>query len=88
LVVNPQRLLQRETPAHTGHLAAKRAPDAQHATLMCRQGLQARAAKRVVAEEHPGNVLAPGVALIAHAALVVFNQYHGTESPRLNAQGG
>lgn len=76
--VDPQRLLQRETTAYAGHLAAQRAPDAQHATSLCGHGIQARATKCVVAEEDSGNMLAPAVALKAHATLTIFNQYHGT----------
>lgn len=89
--VDPQCRFQRETRSHTRHLAAQRAPDAQHASPLWGHGLQARATKRVAAEEHSGNMLAPGVALIAHATLVIFTQHHGTErkrqSPRENVWG-
>lgn len=76
--VDPQGLLQSETTAHAGHLATQRASDAQHATPLCGHCLQARATKCVVAEEHSGNVLATGVALIAHTTLMIFTQHHGT----------
>lgn len=79
VAVDPQRLIQRETTAHAGHLAAKWAPDAQHATPLCGHGFQARATKCVVAEEDSGNMLAPCVALEAHATVMIFNEYHGTK---------